>query len=173
MPLIVNDMTIKAVDFNGNDLKKVFCDDYQIWSKAVDTPITFSPSSGSKGNGSSNFWPYEYTAPTIYSGIDLSLYKGVQFYVNHAYINVNFNQKDTYLSVEAYNSEGTKIGSTTIAYKYRNSEGTSSTTSYDGKTLTINFTQDTGIGYLKVAAHGGSTTDKLEWTLSKGILLAR
>lgn len=153
----------------GHDITRIRCKGQDVWKKAVDTAITFSPSSMSKGGG----YPYHLNA-TIYRGIDLSLYKGIQFYVSEAYIDVDFKNATNMLSVCAYDSStGTSIGEHWIASNYRYSNDTYTNNSCAGLTLTITFTQDTGTGEIRVVGTGTSTCDGGRWKLSNAVLLAR
>lgn len=165
--------TIKSMTYDEQEVKTWIHDGVRVWSKAENTAITFSPTSMSK---SGKHYPYDLNA-TIYRGIDLSLYKGIQFYVSSAYIDVDNKDQSTSIGVYAYNSNtGTSIGGVGIASNHRHDvdgEKVFSPTSQAGKTLTITFTENTGTGEIRVVGGGTCTCDDGNWALSNAILLAR
>lgn len=155
--------------FNGNQVRTWWHNGVNVWNCAVDMPITLLKSSASAGDPC---YAYNINA-TIYKNIDLSLFKGVQFYVSDAYVNALHIGGNTSISVVASDGE-TNVGSVGIASGWVDSAGTRHTSSNKGKVLTIKFTSDEGMADLKVVgATDGTPSSAARWSLSNVFLLAR
>ena len=140
-----------------------------VWKRVIDTPITLLRSSASAGDPC---YAYNINA-TIYENIDMSLYKGIQFYVDKAYVNALHTGGHTSINVVAYEGE-TNVGSQTIASCTNGNNGEQWLSSNAGKTLTLEFTSDEGLATLKVVGStDGTPSSKAEWALSNAVLLAR
>lgn len=178
MSITHDETAVKSITHDGYTVKTWIHDGIEIFKLATNTAISFIKSSFS---GSSGDWLYAANAK-IYSNIDTSLYKGVQFYVNRASIGCSFRQRWVYLKVCAFTS-GTTIdvntttdnnkGAIAIVSAYRDINGEKTDSSVAGNTVTLTFTQSTGNVDLAVVGQGSTTTDNLAWQLSNPILLAR
>ena len=176
-----NGVKMKEMTYNGQKVKTWVHNAVAVFKSVVDTAITLLVSSKVINH---DHYPYSLNAK-IYTGVDTSLYKGLQFHVDSAVIGCNWSGHNTNLGVKAF-PEGTTsgeleqntavhCGAVTIASAYR-MQGASSDTrsSQTGKTVTLEFTQSEGIVDLWVQGTGtGTNTPTAGWALSNCILLAR
>lgn len=171
MSSIINGISLEKMTHNGHKVKKWFHNGVNVWNYIVDTAITLIVSS--KNSAGALIWPYELNAK-IYENIDMSLYKGIQVYVDAADIDCNFSNNGCYLRVTACNDGNfdNNLGFVQIASCYNNGSGTTNT-SEKGKTVNFEFTTDNGFTDLYVLGMGGGTSDGGSWSLSNAILLAR
>ena len=181
MSVTHNNTIMKTGTHNSSAIKSWVHNGIEVFKAAVNKAITLITSVYST---SSEKWPYNANA-AIYKNVDLSLYKGVQFYVDAAKIKCDFKGYNNNLYVVAlpsgttiYTEQGVDVtnakGTIQIAYATRNAAGEETRTSQAGKTLTLNFTATSGTVDLAVIGRGsGSTSTGITWQLSNVILLAR
>lgn len=167
--MFLSDNKIKGCHIGNQIIKAIYKGATVIWKRVVDTAITLLRSSAYAGDPC---YAYNINA-TIYENIDMSLYKGIQFYVDKAYVNALHSGGHTSISVVAYEGE-TNVGSQTIASCANGNNGEQWLNSNAGKTLTLEFTSDEGMADLKVVGStDGTPSSKAEWALSNAVLLAR
>lgn len=172
----------------GHDISRIRCKGKDIWKKVVDKVISLLVSSKVSN---AQCYPYNANA-TIYKNIDLSLYKGIQFYVYYATIGCSHEGGSANLLVAAFASGTTEVdlltnntknlngnkGYISIASAYRGyvSAGNNKEyrTSTSQKTLTFDFTESEGeVDLFVVGIGSGAPTPDYNWSLSNAILLAR
>ena len=182
MSVTHNNTIMKTGTHNSSAIKSWVHNGIEVFKAAVNKAITLITSVYST---SSEEWPYNANA-AIYKNVDLSLYKGVQFYVDAAKIKCDFKggyNNNLYVvalpsGTTIYTEQGVDLtnakGTIQIAYAYRDGNDNETRTSQAGKTLTLNFTATSGMVDLAVIGRGsGSTSTGITWQLSNVILLAR
>lgn len=167
--MIVNGARMNKMTHDGYLVTRWFHNGVNIWNYVVDTAITLLTSSASAGNPC-----YAYQiSKTIYEDIDMSLFKGVQYYVDNATINALHTGGNASINVVAYEGEEV-VGQQTIASGWVDWTGKGYESSSAKKTLTLEFTKDVGMATLKVVGTtDGTPSSKAAWALKDAVLLAR
>lgn len=174
--LKLNGTTITDVKFNGTTLTKIIFNGVTVFQKIVENlAITLT---NSYKNVTGSFHTYDANA-RLYTKIDTSLYKAIQFNVTESWITTNFASNTTYLKVVTYNQGGYTleesdiVDSIEICKCQSNSSGVCTWTSQAGKWLTLNFSKTSGEVELYVIGTGVSTVSQITYDLREATLIAR